>query len=100
MTSVRARIAFASTEPALTGHFPGHPVVPGALLLTDIAAMVEQHWKSPVVRVRLAKFQRPVVADTDYDVQLSQRTDGRIDFRCEGPGGTMATGAFDLRSDP
>lgn len=31
-------------HPALAGHFPGHPIVPGVLLLSELLAAIEHRW--------------------------------------------------------
>ncbi|WP_200195790.1 hypothetical protein [Halorhodospira abdelmalekii] len=37
------RIRFPSSHPALPGHFPQEPIVPGSLLLEEVVAVVRRH---------------------------------------------------------
>ena len=41
---------FRSEEPFFAGHFPGHPVVPGVLLLEGLAQTMAYHALFPTVR--------------------------------------------------
>jgi len=53
---VLATQTFAPDHPALAGHFPGHPVLPGVLLLDWVCQ--ELAGAQPLV-VREARFARP-----------------------------------------
>jgi acyl-coenzyme A synthetase/AMP-(fatty) acid ligase/acyl dehydratase len=70
---------FAQDHPAGPGHFPGNPVVPGAVLLDElVAALFPGPWSGSVESV---KFHHPVrPGDT---VALTHRTDGET-TRFEG----------------
>ena len=50
-------IAIPSRHPAFEGHFPGRPIVPGAMLLDLILAA----YSRPVSAVSRAKFHQPVM---------------------------------------
>lgn len=54
------RRCISPDHPCLAGHFPGHPVVPGVLLLTELLQAVEQrlHWPANTVTVTSVKFLR------------------------------------------
>lgn len=42
-------------HPALPGHFPGRPIVPGVVLLDEVMALI-----GPVTAFPLVRFLRPV----------------------------------------
>jgi 3-hydroxymyristoyl/3-hydroxydecanoyl-(acyl carrier protein) dehydratase len=48
--------AVEPTHPALPGHFPGHPVVPGVLLLDHVLSAVAAELKRPVAVLKQVKF--------------------------------------------
>ena len=54
--------AFAPDYPAAQGHFPENPIVPGAVLLSEIwASVAEELGGVPALtRVTSAKFRQPV----------------------------------------
>jgi len=45
-----------SAHPALPGHFPGNPIVPGVVLLDRVAAALEKNG-SRLARIGVVKFQ-------------------------------------------
>ena len=74
-------------EPFFTGHFPGHPVMPGVLVVEALAqagGLLTQHSRDPgagdgqtfyLVKVDNAKFSRMVVPGDrlELDVELRRR---------------------------
>jgi 3-hydroxymyristoyl/3-hydroxydecanoyl-(acyl carrier protein) dehydratase len=46
----------AQDHPAAEGHFPGNPIIPGAVLLAEVAAAIGGQCRE----LRAAKFLRPV----------------------------------------
>ena len=54
-------ITIGEGHPSLPGHFPGHPIVPGALLLAEVfARLATAHPGFIVAALEQAKFLRPV----------------------------------------
>ena len=49
-----------SEHPSLPGHFPGDPIVPGAILLDHAIANVERAFGRKVAMILAAKFLVPV----------------------------------------
>lgn len=65
MSAVRLR--FPASHPAFDGHFPGAPMVPGALLLA--AALEALGLGGAGTVVASAKFLHPVLPDADVEVR-------------------------------
>lgn len=56
-------------HPALPGHFPGHPVVPGVVLLRCVADALKQWRNRPMARFEV-KFLAPLLPEQDATVEL------------------------------
>jgi 3-hydroxymyristoyl/3-hydroxydecanoyl-(acyl carrier protein) dehydratase len=53
-------LVFSADHPTAAGHFPGNPILPGALLLDSIMLAVSRGIGAPSVTIQSAKFLRPV----------------------------------------
>ena len=67
-------------HPALPGHFPGHPLVPGVILLEQVA-MALRTWRGQrLARVMDAKFVAPLLPAETAFVRLKQAAAERLRF--------------------
>lgn len=92
-----ASIRVPEDHPTLAGHFPGHPVVPGVLVLERLLEAAEgQLGRSLRVRgLAHVKFPAPLLPDEEARVSF-QRSADRLDFEVEHEGRVIARGAFEL----
>lgn len=80
-----------AAHPALPGHFPGRPVVPGVVLLDRICAAVQRLDGGRLARIGVVKFLAPLLPGEDANLTLT-RDGTRIRFRLEGAGAPILTG--------
>jgi 3-hydroxyacyl-[acyl-carrier-protein] dehydratase len=71
-TEFTASLAVPHDHPSFAGHFPGHPIVPGVVLLDLIVAEIQNALKQPVrlMTIPSTKFQRPVLPGETVQVQV------------------------------
>jgi 3-hydroxymyristoyl/3-hydroxydecanoyl-(acyl carrier protein) dehydratase len=86
--------SFPPDHPAAQGHFPGNPVIPGALLLSEvvhaIAADLGTH--PGTVHIRAAKFLRPVRPGERVEIEFFRTGHGEVRFDCTVGGAPALTG--------
>lgn len=81
-------------HPAAQGHFPGNPVIPGAVLLSETLRAIETSLgvKLSPCRVRFAKFFRPARPGDRVLVTFSAYDEGGIRFGCTVGENTVLAG--------
>ena len=89
------RLRVPADHPALPGHFPGRPLVPGVVLLELATRCAQQAYALGALRkVAMLKFVAPVLPDTDIDCIVAQDAQGRVTFRIERDGQIAAHGSL------
>lgn len=69
-----------ATHPSLAGHFPGNPVVPGVVLLDEVAAALQRRYDRRIAGFSQVKFVAPLLPEQIAVLQL-ELTDERLRFR-------------------
>jgi 3-hydroxymyristoyl/3-hydroxydecanoyl-(acyl carrier protein) dehydratase len=88
-------LPFAAAHPAFPGHFPGHPIVPGVLLLDWTQAVIEAQLGQSVQALVEAKFHSPATpADKlELDFEISGSA---VRFEIRSAARRIASGRFRL----
>jgi 3-hydroxymyristoyl/3-hydroxydecanoyl-(acyl carrier protein) dehydratase len=93
MTRLAFTFVVATDHPALPGHFPGRPVVPGVVLLDHVAEAARRAMAlGPLAAVPRAKFAAPVAPGAVVSVTLDPRAPGRVGFTCRVGAEVVAAG--------
>ena len=85
---------FAADHPTAAGHFPGNPVIPGAVLL-DAVLQVVAGAVMPC-EIRSAKFLHPVHPGDRLVIRWSDAAGGELRFDCAVEGRAVLTGSLRL----
>jgi 3-hydroxymyristoyl/3-hydroxydecanoyl-(acyl carrier protein) dehydratase len=78
-------VGFAADHAAARGHFPGNPIIPGALLLSETLRAIEADLgkSSALWQIKSAKFVHPVRPGENVSIDFSRRDEKRISFSCK-----------------
>lgn len=90
-------------HPMLAGHFPGHPIVPGAWLLAWVVATAGRRLLATgesrsIAGIKRVKFLRPLAPDSPFECTLdpASRND-TMRFTVISNGGVIAEGSLLLQ---
>jgi len=93
---------FQHDHPASQGHFPGNPIIPGAVLLSETARAIAAGLDSApaLCQVRSAKFLHPVRPGDRVLIRFSRDAGGEIRFTCAVEGRPVLTGQMACSAPP
>jgi 3-hydroxyacyl-[acyl-carrier-protein] dehydratase len=97
MESEGEHLSVAADHPALPGHFPGQPIVPGVVILD----LLVEEWRkrrpdTPLRGLRKMKFVAMLAPAQEFSVSWSEIRDGKVAFTVESGGKSLAAGQFVL----
>lgn len=97
--SATSTVCISADHPALPGHFPGNPIVPGVVLLTKVISLAR---KKVVTGARVTalsgvKFLAHVRPGESVQVAFSPVRPGIIRFECVCNETLIATGTLELQ---
>jgi len=84
------KLRIAKDHPAYEGHFPGHPLLPGVVLVAEaMAALDASDWT-----VASAKFLSHVEPGMALTLTHAAKGPDAVDFEIASPRGIVATGTL------
>ena len=95
--SQRVELCVAADHPAFAGHFPGRPIVPGALLIDLAIRAIAQATGRQISAVAQAKFLSPALPGEPLSVVFDAGADS-VRFDIESLDRKLASGRFSLRA--
>ena len=92
-------VTIGANHPSLAGHFPGHPVVPGVVMLGEVMNVIRQATGRNIelVDIPSAKFLSPLNPGEILIVRLDQHTDGTMEFTCRTGSRLITSGCLHYR---
>ena len=92
----RLTLHLAAAHPTAAGHFPGNPIIPGALLLAEVLRCIEHAEGARYVscNVKSAKFLHPARPGDMVEIEYSRSALGTIEFQCAVGGTKVLSGGI------
>ncbi len=81
-------------HPAISGHFPGNPIVPGVLILGEVLqAIRQQEGTSPYpFEAQVVKFHSPLRPNQELRISIDPRNGETQEFSCYANAELVASG--------
>jgi 3-hydroxyacyl-[acyl-carrier-protein] dehydratase len=82
-------------HPALQGHFPGQPVVPGVVLLDHVIRLLQEYrLGARVGTLPIAKFLQPLLPEQSFLISLEFGSSTQARFTCRAGSNVLASGSL------
>jgi 3-hydroxymyristoyl/3-hydroxydecanoyl-(acyl carrier protein) dehydratase len=87
-------LQLAADHPTGAGHFPGNPIIPGALLLAEVLRCIESAEGAGYAscNVKNAKFPHPARPGEMVEIDYARSAQGSITFDCVVAGNKVLSG--------
>ena len=82
---------FEADHPASRGHFPGNPIIPGAVLLSEAITAIRPGSLAPF-QILSAKFLHPARPGDRVRIEFSPAAGGTIRLACTVDGRSVLSG--------
>lgn len=82
MASHSAECCLPADEPSAQGHFPGNPIIPGAVLLREIVKILSAGSGAICCEIRSARFLHPVRPGDRLAIVWEEKAAGEVGFIC------------------
>ena len=108
MIEVKIDRSYERAHRATEGHFTGHPIIPGVVILSDVMRAIRAHFGAEKLAsgrahtIRATKFLRPVLPGQTMTIMLSVATPTpdshkqAVSFECLVADAVVAKGALDF----
>ena len=88
-----------ANHPSLDGHFPGAPIVPGVVILDEVAAALAEWQKDcQLLGIRAVKFVQPLKPERLFTICLAAvpGSKNEIDFSCRVDDRVVVEGRLEI----
>lgn len=91
-------LSISHDHPALAGHFPGCPIVPGVVLLNEVFKTLRRRSAASLVVTGLpiVKFFSPLRPGGTVTIHVDEEGAGRDTFSCQVDARLIASGAIEF----
>lgn len=89
-------VSIGPDHPALPGHFPGHPVVPGVVILDEVIETLRIHAGQALVVTGLpaVKLSSPLLPGQPLTIEIQQDEADTVAFTCRVDSRLVAAGSI------
>jgi 3-hydroxymyristoyl/3-hydroxydecanoyl-(acyl carrier protein) dehydratase len=100
MNRQRVSLHIAADHPALPGHFPGFPIVPGVVLLDEALHAIEQAHATEALpwHIGNVKFHHVAHAGEELLLEFESQADGQVRFELRAAHVLVASGTVKRRA--
>jgi 3-hydroxyacyl-[acyl-carrier-protein] dehydratase len=107
MADIHLTLQIPRDHPSFAGHFPGHPIVPGVVLLDEVMQAIEQHvpelglFSDGGAEIPVCKFLAPVLPGATLSLTLSwEGSPAPLTFKLHQAGQLVASGSLRAATSP
>lgn len=92
-------VSIGPDHPALPGHFPGHPVVPGVLVMDEVIETLREYYGQVLIVTGLpsVKLSSPLLPGERLTIEIVQEDSDRAAFTCRVDRRVVAAGSIRFR---